>query len=84
MSVLTHLIRIWPVFPVFPAFSQTGAVSLVHIYAEEFLSEHALWIRGWKHRGHFDVTVESRALKLSRKELRKVLQDFSEILVTCR
>lgn len=61
---------------------KTGAVSLVHIYAEEFLSEHALWIRGWKHRGHFDVTVESRALKLSRKELRKVLQDFSEILAT--
>ena len=81
MSVLTHLVRIWPVAN-FPAFSQANAVSLVNIYAEEFLSEQALWIRGWKHRGLFEVTVESRAVKLSRKELRNVLQDFSEILVT--
>jgi len=61
---------------------KANAVSLVNIYAEECLSEQALWIRGWKHRGLFEVTVESRAVKLSRKELRNVLQDFSEILAT--
>jgi len=54
----------------------------VHIAAEDFVSEQALWIRGWKHQGRLEATVESRALLLSKEELKVVLQDYVEILAT--
>lgn len=54
----------------------------MHIAAEDFVSEQALWIRGWKHQGRLEATVESRALLLSKEELKVVLQDYVEILVT--
>ena len=52
------------------------------IEAEDFVSEQALWIRGWKHQGRLEATVESRALLLSKEELKVVLQDYVEVLVT--
>ena len=64
-------------------FFQAGEnAEVIRIGVEEFLSEQALWIRGWKHHGNFEVTVESRALKLSKTELRNVVQDYSEILAS--
>jgi len=60
--------------------NQAGDGEVIHIGVEEFLSEQALWIRGWKHHGKFEVTVESRALNLSKTELRNVVQDYSDIL----
>ena len=54
----------------------------MEIEAEDFVSEQALWIRGWKHQGRLEATVESRALLLSKEELKVVLQDYVEILVT--
>lgn len=61
---------------------QAGDGEVIHIGVEEFLSEQALWIRGWKHHGKFEVTVESRALNLSKTELRNVVQDYSDILAS--
>jgi len=60
--------------------NQAGDAEVIHVGVEEFLSEQALWIRGWKHHGKFEVTVESRALNISKTELRNVVQDYSDIL----
>lgn len=54
----------------------------VYIAAEEFVSEQALWIRGWKYQGRLEATVESRAILLSKAEMRIVLQDYADILAT--
>lgn len=54
----------------------------VYVAAEEFVSEQALWIRGWKHQGRLEATVESRAILLAKVEMRVVLQDYADILAT--
>jgi hypothetical protein len=64
-------------------FTITQQTQQVYIAAEEFVSEQALWIRGWKHQGRLEATVESRAILLSKAEMRIVLQDYADILVAC-
>ncbi|CAE7632447.1 Wrn [Symbiodinium microadriaticum] len=52
----------------------------VRVAAEDYLSEQALWIRGWKHQGRLEASVESRALHLATTEMKVVLRDHSDAL----
>ncbi|CAE7240203.1 KCNH6, partial [Symbiodinium microadriaticum] len=52
----------------------------VNVSADDYLSEQAMWIRGWKHQGRLAATVESRALHLATVEVRSVLNDYSDVL----
>ncbi|CAE6941489.1 Wrn [Symbiodinium sp. CCMP2456] len=52
----------------------------VDVSADDYLSEQALWIRGWKHQGRLAAIVESRALHLATVEVRSVLNDYSDVL----
>ncbi|CAK9074489.1 unnamed protein product [Durusdinium trenchii] len=53
----------------------------VGISSGEYVSEQSLWIRGWKHHGRLEATVESRALHLPTREVYLVLQDHADALV---
>lgn len=52
----------------------------VRVAAEDYLSEQALWVRGWKHQGRLEASVESRALHLATTEMKVVLRDHSDAL----
>ena len=69
------------IFPI--AITITRLIQQVYVAAEDFVSEQVLWIRGWKHQGRLEATVESRAILLGKVEMRIVLQDYADILVTC-
>ncbi|CAK9031132.1 unnamed protein product [Durusdinium trenchii] len=54
----------------------------MEISAEDYCSEQSLWIRGWKHQGRLEASVESRALHLPTNEVFLVLQDHADSLAT--
>ena len=69
------------IFPI--AITITRLIQQVYVAAEDFVSEQALWIRGWKHQGRLEATVESRAILLGKVEMRIVLQDLCTLFCEC-
>lgn len=56
------------------------AMAQTVLEAEEYIAEAALWVKAWRHQGHLQSMVESRALLLSTEDLFKVFQAYANVL----
>jgi len=46
-----------------------------------WVSEHALWVTGWKHQGRMEATSDGWLLTMNAQDMRKCLQDHPNTLV---